>query len=57
MRRRNLPDGGHDKVTSKVKTKLQARRHDSVTPRRERDVSQQHYWVVHLGVTGDVVEM
>ena len=38
------------------KTIAETRRRDNVPPRRGGDVPQQHYWVFHLGVTGDVVE-
>ena len=36
MRRVNLPDGGHDKVTSKHSRDLLKKRHDNVTLRRGR---------------------
>ena len=55
MRRENLPDGGHDKVTSK-RSDILTRRRDNVTPRGGGDVPQQHYWVFQMGLTGDVVE-
>ena len=56
MRRGNLPDEGHDKVTCKRSRDLLTRRRDSVTPRCGGDVPQRRYWVFHLGVTGDVLE-
>ena len=56
MRRRNLPDGGYDKVIWKSSRDLLTRCHDNVTLRRDGDVSQRRYWVFHLGLTGDVAE-
>ena len=56
MRRGNLSDRGHDKVTGKRGRDLLIRRRDNITPGHGGDVLQQRYWVFHLGVTGDVVE-
>ena len=56
MRPRNLPDRGHEKVTSKRTRDVLTRRCDNLTLRCVGDVSQRRYWVFHLGVTGDVVE-
>ena len=55
MKRRNLSDEGHDKITWKRIRDLIARRPDNVTLRRGGDVPQRRYWVFHLGLTGDVV--
>ena len=38
MRRGNLPDGGHDKVTWKRSRDLLTKRRDNITPRRGGDV-------------------
>ena len=57
MRHRNLPDGECDKVPWKSNRDLLTRRRGNVTLRRDGGVSQQCYWVFHLGLTGDVVEM
>ena len=40
MRRGNLPDGGHEKVTLKHSRNLLTRRRDNVTLRRGGDVRQ-----------------
>ena len=56
MRRGNLPDGGHDKITWKSIRDLLTRRRDNVTLRSGGDVPQRPYWVFHLGLTGEVVE-
>ena len=50
MRRENLPDWAHDKVTWKWTV-----RSNNVTSRRGGDVAQQRYQVLHLGLTGDVI--
>ena len=42
MRRGNLPDGGHDKVTSESSRVLLTSRRDNVTLRRGGDVPQRH---------------
>ena len=56
MRRRNLQDGGYDKVIWKSSRDLLTRRRDNVTLRRDGELSQQCYWMFHLGLTGDVTE-
>ena len=56
MKRRNLSDEGHDKITWKRIRDLIARRPDNATLRRGGDVPQRRYWVFHLGLTGDVVD-
>ena len=56
MKRGNLSDGGHDKITWKRIRDLLTRRRDNVTLRRGGDVPQRRYWVFHLGLTGDVVD-
>ena len=56
MRRGNLPDRGHDKVTWKHSQDLPTRRLDNVTPRSGGDWPQRRFWVFDLGVIGDVVE-
>ena len=56
MRRRNLPDGGNEKVIRKRSRDLLTRRRDNVTPRRDGDVTQQRYWLFYLGLKEDVVE-
>ena len=56
MRPRNLPDGGYDKVIWMCSRDLLTRRRENVTPRRGGDVPQQRFWVLYLGLTGDVVE-
>ena len=56
MKRGNLSDGGHDKITWKRIRDLITRRPDNVTLRRGGDVPQRRYWVFHLGLTGDVVD-
>ena len=43
MRRGNLPDGGHDKITWKRIRDLLTRRRDNVTLRRGGDVPQRRY--------------
>ena len=55
MRRGNLPDGGHDKVTWKHIRDLLTRLRDNVTLRRGLDVPQRCYWVFKLGLTGETV--
>ena len=55
MKRRNLSDEDHDKITWKRIRDLIATRPDNVTLRRGGDVPQRRYWVFHLGLTGDVV--
>ena len=56
MRRENLPDGGHDKITWKRIRDLLTRHRNNVTLRPDRDVPQRRYWVLNLGLTGDVVD-
>ena len=56
MRRGNLLDEGHEKVTWKRSRDLLTRHRDNVTLRRGGDVPQRRYWVFHLGLTGYVVE-
>ena len=56
MRHRNLPDGGHDKVTWKRSRDLLKRCHDNVTPRRGEGLPQRRYWMFYLWLTGDAVE-
>ena len=40
-----------------VETVVETRRRDNVTLRRGGDVPQRRYWVFHLGIAGDIVEM
>ena len=56
MKRGNLSDGGHDKITWKSIRDLITRCRNNVTLRRGRDLPQRRYWVFHLGLTGDVVD-
>ena len=56
MRRGNLPDEGHNKITWKRIRDLLRRRRDNVTLKRGGDVLQRRYWVFYLGLTGDVVD-
>ena len=56
MKRGNLSDGGHDKITWKRIRDLLTRRRDNVTLRRGGDVPQRRYWVFHLRLMGDVVD-
>ena len=56
MKRGNLSDGGHDKITWKRIRDLITRCRNNVTLKRAGDVPQRRYWVFHLGLTGDVVE-
>ena len=56
MQRGNLPNLGRDKLTSKRSRDLLTRCHDNVTETRVRDLPQPHYWVFHLGLTGDLVQ-
>ena len=35
---------------------LLTRRRENITPRRGRNVPQQRFWVLHLGLEGDVVD-
>ena len=56
MRRGNLPDRGHNKVTWKRSRDLLTRRRGNVIRRRGGDVTQRRYWVFCLGVAGDVAE-
>ena len=57
MRRENLPDWAHDKVTWKRSRDLLTRRRNNVTLIRGGDVPQQRYWVFNLGLKGDVAKM
>ena len=52
MRRGNLRDGVHNKVTWKRSRDLLTKRCNNVTPRHGGDVQQWRYWVFHLGLTG-----
>ena len=45
MKRGNLSDGGHDKITWKRLRDLITRRPDNVTLRRGGDVPQRRFWV------------
>ena len=56
MRRENLPDWAHDRVTWKRSRVLLTRRRNNITLRRGGLVPQWPYWVFHLGLTGNVVE-
>ena len=56
MKRENLSDGGQDKITWKRIRYLLTRRSDNVTLRRGGDVPQRRYWVLHLELTGGVVD-
>ena len=58
MRHGNLPDGNSDKVTWKYSKDLLPQQHcGNIILRHSGDVPQQYYWVFHLGVTGNIVEM
>ena len=57
MRRGNLPDRGHDKVTGKPSRDLLTKFRDNGTMKRGGDVSQRYYWLFHIGYTGDVVKI
>ena len=58
MRHGNLPDGNSDKVTWKYSKDLLTQQHcGNIILRHSGDIPQQRYWVFHLGVTGNIVEM
>ena len=56
VRPRNLPDGAHDKVIWMRSRNLLTGQRENVIPRCAGDVPQQHFWVLYLGLTGDVEE-
>ena len=56
MRRGNVPDGGHDKLTWKRWRDLLTRLRNNVTLGCGGDIPQQRYCVFQSGLTGDVVE-
>ena len=56
MKHGNLSDEGQGKITWKRIRDLLTSRRDNVTLRRGGDVPQWRSWVLHLGLTGDVVD-
>ena len=56
MKRGNLSEGGHGKITWKHFRDLLTRRRDNVTLKRGGDVPQRCYWMFHLGLTEEVVD-